>query len=128
MPTRTPDPRPTATSTHTANDRFKRGFSSWFWAALMLATLFHAAVFIASPTFALAGTATSSTALTLERIADVPLPPEPQEIPRPATPVIATDAVADVTIPETTFDAHSSETLAPPPPGRATRCPTSSRP
>ena len=26
----------------TANDRFKRGFASWFWAGLTLATLLHA--------------------------------------------------------------------------------------
>lgn len=112
MPKRSPTPEPGPT----ANDRFKRGFSNWFWAALVLATLLHAIVFVASPTFAIAGAAPPPTALTLEQIADVPLPPEPRDVPRPAAPVIATDAVDDVTIPETRFDAHPPETLAPPAP------------
>lgn len=101
----------------TANDRFKRGFASWFWASLTLATLAHALVFIAGPQFGVENVAFGASDLTTVDIPDeIEIPPPPQDIARPPTPVIAeTDFDADLTIPLTTFDANPVETLPPPP-------------
>ena len=101
----------------TANDRFKGGFASWFWGGLILATLAHALVFIASPQF---GVEDITFGAEDVRVVDIPdeiqIPEPPSDIARPPTPVIAeTDFDADLTIPLTTFDANPVETLPPPP-------------
>lgn len=101
----------------TANDRFKRGFTSWFWGGLILATLAHAAVFIAGPQFGVQDIAFGADDVMVLDIPDeIEIPEPPQDIARPPTPVIAeTDFDADMTIPLTTFEANPVEHLPPPP-------------
>ncbi len=101
----------------TANDRFKRGFTDWFWVALILATVVHAAIFLASPTFGTQDVSFQSDQIESVELPDeIEIPPPPQAIARPATPVIAAaDVNEDVTIAPTTFEENPIENLPPPP-------------
>lgn len=101
----------------TANDRFKRGFNSWFWVALILATGLHVGMFAASPQFGTEDISFSADQLESVDIPDeIEIPPPPQAISRPATPVIAEATVEeDVTIAPTTFEDNPIENLPPPP-------------
>ena len=106
------------TPTHeTANDRFKRGFGDWFWVALIVATLLHAGLFIVSPTFATDNYGFEAEELESVEIPDeIEIPPPPQAIQRPATPVIAEANIdEDITIAPTTFEENPIENLPPPP-------------
>jgi periplasmic protein TonB len=101
----------------TANDRFKRSFGAWFWSAMILATVTHFAVFALWPE--MTAEDVSFTAGELEAIElppEIEIPPPPEQIARPATPVIASaDIDEDLTIALTTFEDNPVETLPPPP-------------
>jgi periplasmic protein TonB len=101
----------------TANDRFKKGFGDWFWVSLILATVLHAALFFASPTFGTEDWAFGSPELeTIELPDQIEIPPPPEAIQRPATPVIAEAMIDDdITIAPTTFEDNPIENLPPPP-------------
>jgi TonB family protein len=103
----------------TANDRFKRGFNDWFWVALILATLLHAGLFIASPTFGTEDYSFATDELeSIELPDEIEIPPPPEAIARPATPVIAEATIdEDITIAPTTFEDNPIENLPPPPSG-----------
>jgi TonB family protein len=107
----------TTTVHETANDRFKRGFGDWFWLALILATLLHAGLFLASPTFGTDDYSFSTEELrSIELPDEIEIPPPPEAIARPATPVIAAaDIDEDLTIAPTTFEENPIENLPPPP-------------
>ena len=104
-------------SSETANDLFKRSFDSWFWGSMIVATFVHAALFQFWPT--LTAEDVSFTAEELEAIElppEIEIPPPPEAISRPATPVIATATVdEDITIAPTTFEDNPVEDLPPPP-------------
>ena len=104
-------------SSETANDLFKRSFDSWFWGSMIVATFVHAALFQFWPT--LTAEDVSFTAEELEAIElppEIEIPPPPEAISRPATPVIATATVdEDITIAPTTFVDNPVEDLPPPP-------------
>jgi len=104
-------------SSDTANDSFKRSFDSWFWGSMIVATVVHAALFQFWPT--LTAEDVSFTAEELEAIElppEIEIPPPPEAISRPATPVIATATVdEDITIAPTTFEDNPVEDLPPPP-------------
>lgn len=108
MPDPTRDPRRTPNfPPSTANERFKSGFAGWFWAGLVLATLGHVGIFVASPTFAIARSDSSPRTMTLEHIPEVKLPPEPEAIVPPRAPVVATEPMdPHATMPETTIPAN----------------------
>ena len=100
----------------TANDRFKGSFESWLWGSMITATVFHFMLFQLWPTQT-AGNV-SFTAAELELINVLPeieIPPPPEAISRPATPVDVTDVDLDVTIALTTFEKNPVEVLPPPP-------------
>ena len=101
----------------TANDRFKKGFISWFWVALSIATVLHAGMFAASQKFGTEDVSFGAEELESIDIPDeIEIPPPPQAIARPATPVIAEAAVEeDITIAPTTFEENPIENLPPPP-------------
>lgn len=103
----------------TANDRFKRGFGDWFWVSLILATLLHAAFFFAFPRIGVDEWAFAATELeTVELPDQIEIPPPPEAIQRPATPVIAEATIDDdITIAPTTFEDNPIENLPPPPSG-----------
>ena len=106
-----------AAAPSTANERFKQSFSSWFWGSITAAVVLHFAVFEFWPRMETADV--SINADEMEVVApppDVDIPPPPEAIRRPATPVISTAAIdEDLTIETTTFDTWTTDDLPPPP-------------
>lgn len=107
--------------TETANDRLKRGFGDWMWQAVIAATLVHFLVFAFFPTLQAEGTDLVDEAIEALNIPpEVEIPPPPQQIARPAMPVVATTPIdEDITIATTTFETNPITEL-PPPPANAT--------
>jgi protein TonB len=101
----------------TANDRLKRSFSSWFWGSMIAATVIHFGVFAFWPELTAEDVSFTSEELeAIELPPEIEIPPPPQQIARPATPVIAaTDIEEDITIAPTTFEENPVEDLPPPP-------------
>jgi protein TonB len=101
----------------TENDRFKRSFGSWLWGSMIAATVLHFTLFQFWPT--LTAEDMSFTVEELEMIElppEIEIPPPPEAISRPATPVMATaDIDDDITIAPTTFEDNPIEDLPPPP-------------
>jgi protein TonB len=106
----------------TANDRLKGSFNSWFWGSLAAAAVIHFAILAFWPDMEAADVSLNSK--TLESI-DIPqevkIPPPPEQIARPAVPVISTNVniSEDITIEATTF-AENPITDLPPPPTQGT--------
>lgn len=101
----------------TANDKFKRSFGAWFWGSMILATIVHFTIFAAWPEMT-AEDVSFDTAelLAIELPPEIEIPPPPEQIARPATPVIAAaDISEDITIAPTTFEDNPVEDLPPPP-------------
>ena len=101
----------------TANDQFKRSFSSWFWGSMSAATVLHFAVFAFWPEMTPEDVSMEMDEFeVLDLPPEVEIPPPPEAISRPATPVIATAEIeTDITIAPTTFESVSVEDLPPPP-------------
>lgn len=100
-----------------ANDRFKRGFGNWFWGSMAVAAVLHFLMFAFWPEMSTADVSFTTEELeAIELPPEVEIPPPPEQIARPATPVIS-DAVIDedVTIASTTFEDNPIENLPPPP-------------
>lgn len=107
-------------ATHdTANERFKRSYSSWSYLALVLATVVHFAFIQFFPNFEAADLSVVSEEIeAIELPPEVKIPPPPEQIARPATPKVATAPVdEDITIAPTTFEDNPVDNLPPPPPG-----------
>ena len=106
-----------ATTVQTANDRFKNGFGDWFWYSIAGAALFHLALFAVFPELSSADVSIENETLEAINIPDnIEIPPPPQAIARPATPVISSANIdEDITIAPTTFEANPIENLPPPP-------------
>jgi len=104
-------------SSNTANDLFKKSFDSWFWGSMIVATLVHVALFQFWPTLTAEDVSFSADELeAIELPPEIEIPPPPEAISRPATPVIATATVdEDITIAPTTFEDNPVEDLPPPP-------------
>jgi len=101
----------------TANDRFKRSFGTWFWGSMIVATVVHFAVFQLWPEMTAEDVSFSAGELeAIELPPEIEIPPPPEAIARPATPVIATAEInEDITIAPTTFEENPVEDLPPPP-------------
>ena len=101
----------------TANDRFKRSFGTWFWGSMILATVVHFSVFNFWPEMTAEDVSYEAAELeAIELPPEIEIPPPPEAIARPATPVIATaDIDEDITIAPTTFEDNPVEDLPPPP-------------
>lgn len=101
----------------TANERFKRSFGSWFWGSMIVATMAHFAIFALWPDMTAEDVSFTSAELTaIDLPPEIEIPPAPETIRRPATPVIATaDIDEDITIAPTTFEDNPVEDLPPPP-------------
>lgn len=101
----------------TANDRFKRRASNGLAAGIALAVLVHFAIFTLFPRLDVTPAAAAAEAIAaIDLPPEVEIPPPPQEIPRPATPRVATVEVEDdLTIAPTTFESNPVERLGPPP-------------
>lgn len=101
-----------------ANERFKRSFTTYFWGALILATGAHFAVFDLWPAMTAVDVSSTSGELTaIELPPEIQIPEPPEVIPRPAVPVVVPGVLdEDMTIPPTTFLANPVADLPPPPP------------
>jgi len=106
----------------TANDRLKRSFSSWFWGSMIVATFMHGGTFAFWPELTAEDFSyVSEEIAAIELPPEIEIPPPPQAISRPATPVMATaDIDEDITIAPTTFEENPVEELPPPPEEAAT--------
>jgi protein TonB len=106
----------------TANERFKRSFGTWFWGSMALATILHFCMFYFWPEMTAADVSYSTEELTaIELPPEIEIPPPPEAIARPATPVMASaDIDEDITIAPTTFQDNPVEALPPPPTEAAT--------
>ena len=106
----------------TANERLKRTFSSWFWGSMIAATILHFGTFAFWPELSAEDFSFTSEELeAIELPPEIEIPPPPQQIARPATPVMATAEVdEDITIAPTTFEDNPIEDLPPPPDEQAT--------
>jgi protein TonB len=100
-----------------ANDRFKKSFGTWFWGSMIIATVAHFSVFALWPEMTAADVAMDSEQLeVLELPPEVVIPPPPEAIARPATPIVTTaDIDEDITIAPTTFEDNPVDDLPPPP-------------
>lgn len=103
-----------------ANDRLKSKSGSWFWGSLLAATVLHFALFAFYPEMTAEDVSVVSTELEqVEITQEFEIPPPPEQIPRPAVPVLSTDIniSEDITIGEVTFDENPVSDLPPPPSG-----------
>jgi periplasmic protein TonB len=105
------------TTQDTANDQFKRGFGDWFWYSIAVAAMVHLVMFAFWPEMTAADVSGRSEELTaIELPPEIEIPPPPEQIARPATPVVSSAQIDDdITIAPTTFDANPIENLPPPP-------------
>jgi protein TonB len=101
----------------TANERLKRTFSSWFWGSMIVATFIHGGTFAFWPELTAEDISFETEEIeAIELPPEIEIPPPPQAISRPATPVMATaDIDEDITIAPTTFEENPVEDLPPPP-------------
>ena len=101
----------------TENDRFKRSFGSWFWGSMITATVFHFMLFQFWPTRTAEDVSFTADDLeVIELPPEIEIPPPPEAIARPATPVMAvTEIDDDITIAPTTFADNPVDDLPPPP-------------
>lgn len=116
-----PAPRGLEEQFETANDRFKKSFGAWFWGSILVATLVHFLMFAFWPEMQAADVSYSANELeAIDLPPEIEIPPPPQQIARPATPVIAEAEIEeDITIAPTTFEENPVEALPPPPSSRA---------
>jgi TonB family protein len=104
----------------TANDRLKDSFSSWFWGSVAVAAVVHGLVIGFWPEMTAADVSIGDRSITaVELPPEVKIPPPPEQIQRPAIPVISTNVNIqdDITISETTFSENPISDLPPPPTG-----------
>jgi len=101
----------------TANERFKRSFGTWLSSSMILATVAHFSIFNFWPELTAEDFSYDAPELeAIELPPEIDIPPPPEAIARPATPVIATaDISEDITIAPTTFEDNPVEDLPPPP-------------
>jgi protein TonB len=118
----TPEAVPAAVSSETANEHLKRTFNSWFWGSMIAATVVHFGAFAFWPELTAEDFSFEAAELeSIELPPEIEIPPPPQQISRPATPVMATaDIDEDITIAPTTFEENPVEELPPPPTEAAT--------
>ena len=77
-------------ATEPANDRVKRSSTYWFWSSITIATVLHFAVFAFWPEMTAEDVSFSMEDLeAIELPPEIEIPPPPEAISRPATPVIA---------------------------------------
>ncbi len=110
----------------TANDRFKERFAARIWGGMILATVVHFSLLAFWPELTAQDFSIDGQNLVAENIIpEIEMPPPPENIVRPAAPVVATtDIPIDATIAPNTWEYFTPETLPPPPEstkGSATR-------
>jgi protein TonB len=106
----------------TANDEFKQSSGAWLWGSIILATVLHFGLFSFFPELTASDVSFGVKEFeAIELPPEVEIPPPPEQITRPAVPVVAaTELEEDITIAPTTFEENPVENL-PPPPSDASR-------
>lgn len=105
-----------AGSPQTANDRFKEGASSWFWGSVTVAAILHLLLFSFLPPLEGSVSPITDNRIEVVQPPEAKIPPPPDRIVRPATPLMAeADIDKDITIPPTTFPENPVEDLPAPP-------------
>lgn len=101
----------------TANDALKRGNASRFWSGMIVAILLHIGMFTLWPELTAADFSYAAEELEfIELPPEIEIPPPPEALARPATPVIASTEISEeITMAVSTWDANPVETLPPPP-------------
>lgn len=106
----------TSVMNETANDRFKNQSGNWLWMSVVAATVVHFALFAFWPDMTAADYEWTPEAFEAIELPDeIEIPPPPEQIARPATPVVS-DAVIDedITIASTTFEDNPIEMMQAP--------------
>jgi periplasmic protein TonB len=100
----------------TANDRFKRSFGAWFWGSMVAATLMHMAIMAFFPNLSASDVSFAMDEFeAIELPPEIEVPPPPEQIQRPANPVISEAMIdEDITIAPTTFEDNQPDDLPPP--------------
>lgn len=114
-------PMPGAYVEPKANDRLKNSFNTWFWGAMLAAAAFHFVLLAFFPEMTAADVSIASEEIEqIEIIQEFEIPPPPEQIQRPAIPVISTDIniSEEITIGEVTFNENPVSDLPPPPTGQ----------
>ncbi len=106
----------------TANDRFKKSAESFLPGAIIIAVVAHFGLFSFFPELTASDVSFGVDEFeAIELPPEVEIPPPPEQISRPAVPVVAaTELEEDITIAPTTFEENPVENL-PPPPSDASR-------
>jgi TonB family protein len=105
----------------TANDRLKADFGSRFWGSLLLAALLHFLLLALWPEMEAADVSYAADQLEqVELPREFEIPPPPEQLARPAVPVLSTDVdiSEDITIGEVRFEDNPVSELPPPPTGQ----------
>jgi TonB family protein len=116
--------------TRTANDRFKRRFGQTLGASVVSATALHLLLLVFFPTMTAADLrGTSEVYEAIEVVPSAEIPPPPEDIARPAIPIVNPDlsVEVDATIPPSTFGENPPTELPPPPVERAGDAPPGDR-
>lgn len=102
---------------NSANNRLKARFRPLFWSSIIVATTVHFGAFVYWPELTAEDFSVEVEELTVfELPPEIEVPPPPQAIARPATPIIASTEVSeDITIAPTTFETNPVDALPPPP-------------
>ena len=110
-------PRAADSDPEGAHGVLKRRYSAVLWSAVILSVGLHTILFAFWPDVRADDiTVASEEIRTVEMPPEVEVPPPPQQIARPAVPVVGAEAVAeDITIAPTTFEENPVEDLPPPP-------------
>jgi TonB family protein len=101
----------------TRNEQFKNRFESLLWGSMIAATVLHFLLFQLWPTLTVEDVSFTVEELEIiEMPPEIEIPPAPEAIARPGTPVMATANIDDdVTIALTTFENNPVADLPPPP-------------
>ncbi len=108
---------PAVLEAETANDRLKKSFGTWFWGSVIAATVLHFGLFALWPDMTAADISFEADELeAIELPPEIEIPPPPERIARPATPVISDATIEeDISIAPTTFEDNPVDELPPPP-------------
>jgi len=110
-----PAPHAATAPTPSANDRLKRSFGRQLWRGLTIAAIAHFLVLVLWPAMVPEDFSISATPA---EVIDIPVeptvPPPPEEIERPALPVVG-DVDLDITIAPTDMRDFDMDMLPPPP-------------
>jgi TonB family protein len=95
----------------TANEQLKRRSQAWLPRSIVLAVIIHVAVLSLAPELTVADVSVARAPDVYVVTPPLDLPPPPEQIARPAAPVVGTDIDADVTVPHIPFDEYTPDEI-----------------